>query len=218
MFGHPDHPPETGSEMLRRVLSRACLEATNYPERPLIGFEGAWIKALHRAFAAENPDLTILSHGEGPDTNNTALYGRREFLYDMVAAELGVTTKTPGKGAPVTIIGRPVWLVESEFDVNSKLVAHDLGKLVFGSAPYKLLITQTRRGNPPVAFNRFVHEASHHCDGTLFLAYTPHPSGWSSYQPVIADVWVRGANTMERLPWSPLTIKQSLAAAGSPAA
>lgn len=174
--------PGMAGALAARVMARAC-EAwdagTAPPGSERRDFGWHFIRRLHDAFEAEagGTPCKVFTRTvpSGFDTGGKELF---EFLFDLTVIGWGEAARAPGPRAEtkhLPILGRPLWQVESEIHRNTRAVAFDLGKLMQGAAPNKLLIT-ARRADPE-AFNRFLEAALRPHDearGNLFVGYVPN--------------------------------------------
>jgi len=117
------------------------------------------------------------------NSNNKTEFGRNEFLFDIVIAEI-MTIESAGNGRQnskknLDVIKKLKWVVESEFCIrNSREVLFDLNKLVVAKAENKLLIISCDSVNLINWAKQSLITLSAGDEANIYLASIPHPASW----------------------------------------
>lgn len=110
------------------------------------------------------------------------MFGVQEFLFDIAVLECG-TVPAVQPHIDLPFVRKAIWLVESEFERNSRDVLHDLSKLKVGCSEKNLLIaTQFSNMNKQIDM---LAQVSDGIKGELYLALLPHPIDWQVVGNVI---------------------------------
>ncbi len=109
--------------------------------------------------------------------------GRSEFLFDVLACQMGTCPPPVHKGAdPLDLIRQPLLQVESELDCDTRETAEDLSKLVCGSAPLSLFVGPLP-ANGPRNYLYVAEQVAASISGEFFCAFIHHPKYWSLPSP-----------------------------------
>lgn len=105
--------------------------------------------------------------------------GRSEFLFDILACQMGTCPPPVHKGAdPLDFIQQPLLQVESELASNTREAAEDLSKLVCGSAPLSLFVGPLPTSGPE-NYLYVAEQVAASISGEFFCAFIQHPKDWS---------------------------------------
>jgi len=130
----------------------------------------------------ESDEVRYLGFHQG-DSENKTEFGRNEFLFDIVIAEI-MTIESAGNGRKnskkkLDVIKKLKWVVESEFCIrNSREVLFDLNKLVVAKAENKLLIISCNSDNLINWAKQSLKTLSAGDEANIYLASIPHPAFW----------------------------------------
>ena len=159
----------------------------------------AWMLSMHQAFVAAYADdersITVfakeLKSQPGLPFAKTP-YGRGEFGFDLVVIKMRIEDapfhKTGGQATKVQVVDRHLWQVKSEIRNDATKLSEDLGKLVGGSAPFKLLVTLIpRQKDGEAKWREFIERAAKSICGQLYVAMMPSYGGKQG-----GEIWRKG--------------------------
>jgi hypothetical protein len=141
----------------------------------------AWMLGLHKAFQdayRDDPRKPIVYAAPlkaWPEAGQDKVpFGRGEYGFDLAVVEMATEDApyhvTQGGKTQVAVVERHLWQVESEIANDGTKLAEDLGKLVGGAAPCKLLVTVIPRRDNGTAWRKFVERAGRRVAGCLYVA------------------------------------------------
>lgn len=162
----------------------------------------AWMLSMYYAFDAaykSDPSITVfakpLKSQPGLAAEKTP-YGRGEFGFDLAVVEMrdedAPYGKVDGRPRKVKVVARHLWQVESEIRNDATKLSEDLGKLIGGVAPCKLLVTLVpKQRDGGTAWRSFIERAAQTVHGRLYVAMMPSYGGTSG-----GEAWRRSAPEM----------------------
>jgi hypothetical protein len=111
-------------------------------------------------------------------------------LFDIAACEVRESLSATGR-AILHFVTKVHWIVESEFEPNSRDAIVDMSKLVMGDSENMLFI------GPSVGkedgYLGMLVEVARHCGGCAYLALIDHPSKWKRQTPKLeVYLWTGG--------------------------
>jgi|SRR3990172_3577690 len=112
------------------------------------------------------------------NTSNQSDFNRKEFLFDIAVCEVRETPSATGR-ALLHFVTKTHWIVESEFEPNSRDAIVDMSKLVMGKSENVLFIGSAVA--PKDGYLDMLGKVASHCDGNTFLAMIDHPSRWKAH-------------------------------------
>lgn len=159
-----------------------------------------WVDALAREFAEEydRPNFHVFWKFN-PSEKNPICGKLKELLFDIVVCQLGDTESLELKPRGLKFVSQSHWLVESEFEKNTREILLDLSKLVLGAAKYKMFVASHRRKKMEHDLLDRLAPIARCCSSSLFFTFVSHPEEWFSdgqCKPVIyrwsveSDSWL----------------------------
>ena len=152
----------------------------------------AWVNALAEQFAGRyeaRGDHRVFWRS---NTCNKREFGLNEFLFDIVACEVGTTCSLQHQPKELEFVAQCHWLVESEFARDTRAIVVDMSKLVIGAALYKLFVAAHRTRDSERKLLRRCAPIARCCGGEMFFLFISHPDDWASERqrdPVLHE-WV----------------------------
>jgi len=104
-------------------------------------------------------------------------FNRKEFLYDITVCEVD-KTRSATRRALLSYVTETYWIVESEFERNSRAAIIDMSKLVLGQSENALFIGPSV--GPKEGFLEMLASVAKGCAGQTHLAVIDHPSKWKT--------------------------------------
>jgi len=133
-------------------------------------------RGFQKQFEA-NPAVRVFWSG---NTANQTEFNRKEFLFDIAVCEVEETPSATGR-ALLHFVTKTHWIVESEFEPNSRDAIVDMSKLVMGKSENVLFIGSAVA--PKDAYLDMLGRVARHCDGHTYLALIEHPGKWKTQTP-----------------------------------
>ena len=145
-----------------------------------------FVDALARAFEGyyrrKNPKVQVFWSGNAAHKSDFKL---KELLYDITVCEVDETLSATRR-ALLSYVTKTYWIVESEFERNSRSAIIDMSKLVLGRSENLLFIGPSV--GPKKGYLDMLAKVAIGCDGSLHLALIDHPSEWKS-EPRAPEVY-----------------------------
>jgi len=162
----------------------------------------SWILSMHRAFTTayqyDPRQITVFAKPlkTGSVPGKKVPYNRGEYGFDLAVIEMRIEPapyhKVGGKPTPVNVVARHLWQVESEMGNDATKLSEDLGKLVGGAAPCKLLVTLIpQKQDKGDAWLDFITRAAKDLPGQLYVATVQSYAGENGKQ-----AWLCGTPQM----------------------
>lgn len=137
-----------------------------------------FVDALARAFKgyyeSRNPKVHVFW---SKNTAHESDFNLKELLYDIAVCEVDETRSASGRTL-LSYVTKTYWIVESEFELNSRSAIVDMSKLVLGRSENLLFIGPSV--GPKKGYLDMLAKVAIGCDGDLHLALIDHPSEWKS--------------------------------------
>ena len=114
------------------------------------------------------------------NASNQSDFNRKEFLFDIAVCEVKETPSATGR-ALLHFVTKTHWIVESEFEPNSRDAIVDMSKLVMGNSENVLFIGSAV--GPKDGYLDMLGKVAKHCSGHTYLALIEHPSKWKPHTP-----------------------------------
>ena len=111
---------------------------------------------------------------------NETEFNRKEFLFDIAVCEVQETPSATGR-ALLHFVTKTHWIVESEFEPNSRDAIVDMSKLVMGNSENVLFIGSAV--GPKPGYLDMLGKVAKHCSGHTYLALIEHPGKWKTQTP-----------------------------------
>jgi len=143
------------------------------------GFQGYYRKIV--------PGVQVFWSGN--DTHQSE-FNLKELLFDIAVCEVDETPSATGR-ALLPYVKSTLWIVESEFERDSRSAIVDMSKLVMGRSENALFIAPTV--GPKQGYLDMLAKVAVRCDCNLYLALIGHPSTWKS-SPSIPEEYVWATN------------------------
>jgi len=140
-------------------------------------FVGALARGFQDYFEGHDPPVRVFWSG---NPENRADFNRKEFQYDIAVCEIGRALSASGR-AMLSFVTKAHWLVESEFEHDSRAAIIDMSKLAVGDSENMLFIGPAV--GPRDGYLAMLGQVAPHCHGQLYLAIVDHPSNWKKYPP-----------------------------------
>lgn len=111
------------------------------------------------------------------NSKNRRAFNRKEFLFDIAVCEVKQTSSATRRTS-LPFISKPLWIVESEFERNSRAAIVDMSKLVMGQSENALFIGP--HVGPKAGYMTMMGNVARHNSGPIYLAILEHPSKWKT--------------------------------------
>lgn len=109
---------------------------------------------------------------------NQSSFNLKELLYDITVCEVDETPSATGRTL-LAFVTKTHWIVESEFERNSRAAIVDMSKLVLGQSENVLFIGPSV--GPKDGYLDMLGIVARRCTGRVYLAIVEHPSEWKTH-------------------------------------
>ena len=136
------------------------------------------VDELARGFQRHYEDNPMVRVFWARNNKNQSSFNLKELLYDITVCEVDETPSATGR-ALMSFVTKTHWIIESEFERNSRAAIVDMSKLVLGQSENVLFIGPSV--GPKEGYMDMLGNVARRCIGRVYLAIIEHPSRWKTH-------------------------------------